>query len=101
MGNAGVIKIAVLICLRLLTGEKSADMEVNFGMFEAELTAKSESEELLDAFLADEFRQLMTRKKALSGLLTGWGLMKADMIILSIPLENGWIWIMTAKTNRL
>ncbi|MDE7318644.1 MAG: hypothetical protein K2N46_02800 [Lachnospiraceae bacterium] len=29
-------------------------MEVNFGMFEAELTAKSESEKLLDAFLADE-----------------------------------------------
>ncbi len=48
-----------------------------------------------------KFRQLMTRKKALSGLLTGWGLMKADMIILSIPLGNGWIWIMTAKTNRL
>lgn len=54
MGNAGFIKIAVFICLRLLTGEKSADMEVNFGMFEAELTAKSESEKLLDAFLADE-----------------------------------------------
>ena len=54
MGNAGVIKIAVFICLRLLTGEKSADMEMNFGMFEAELTAKSESEKLLDAFLADE-----------------------------------------------
>lgn len=54
MGNAGIIKIAVFICLRLLTGEKSADMKVNFGMFEAELTAKSESEKLLDAFLADE-----------------------------------------------
>lgn len=53
MGNAGFIKIALVIWLHFLTGyEMNAKAILDVPVLE--FTAKSESEELLDAFLAGE-----------------------------------------------
>lgn len=54
MGNAGLLKMVLFIWLHFLMGYESANGEAILGLSESGFTAKSQSEELLDAFLAGE-----------------------------------------------